>query len=376
MTPLIFISARSTDYQYAEEIYRFLKSHGLRMFFSQESLPELASSDYRKQIDDALDSAQHMIVVTSSKANVTSSWVEAEWGLFINEKRSGRKVGNLITVVAGGLGPSDLPASLRYYEVIPFQRDAFQKILRYVAPGLNEPISTVPPGQTAEEESRPPNAGPSAVNAGSANPAANNQRVTQASGDSGVTAVTPIVANAESTARDSVTSPGPSPVHGQSAEAKPSSEPHKRRTEPPAPSSPIESTSAGKAATTDAVTTGQPAHANLPNGKLPVTPQTPNATTEGQKQPSPVAGGGSLDQFGEKARTVLGALPAATGAAVFAGFLGYVAAAQLVGAVINWAKDLPRSEYLILVADLRIYCGVGLMVIAFIATLMQKAGKK
>lgn len=173
MTPLIFISARSTDYQYAEQIYRFLKSKGLPTFFSQESLPEIASSDYRKQIDNALDSAQHMIVVTSSRANVTSSWVEAEWGLFINEKRSGRKLGNLITVVAGDLRPSELPASLRYYEVIPFQLDAFQKILRYVAPGLSEPISTVPPGplRTTKEESLPANAGTSEIIAGSADPA-------------------------------------------------------------------------------------------------------------------------------------------------------------------------------------------------------------
>lgn len=204
MTPLIFISARSTDYQYAEQIYRFLKSQGLHTFFSQESLPELASSDYRKQIDDALDSAQHMIVVTSSRANVTSSWVEAEWGLFINEKRSGRKAGNLITVVAGDLRPSELPASLRYYEVIPFQRDAFQKILRYVASGLNEPISMVPSGhlRTTKEESLPPNAGTSAVIAGSANPAANSQRVTQASGDSAVTAVT-VRTTADETGRPS-----------------------------------------------------------------------------------------------------------------------------------------------------------------------------
>jgi hypothetical protein len=138
MQPLIFISARSDDYKYAEQIYSYLKAQGLPVFFSQESLPELASSDYRKQIDDALDKAQHMIVVTSSRANVESSWVEAEWGLFINEKRSGRKLGNLITVVAGGLRPGDLPASLRYYEVIPFQRESLPKILRYVTAALNQ----------------------------------------------------------------------------------------------------------------------------------------------------------------------------------------------------------------------------------------------
>ena len=49
----------------------------------------MGSSDYRKEIDRALDASKHMIVVTSKKEHVESSWVEAEWGLFINEKRSG-----------------------------------------------------------------------------------------------------------------------------------------------------------------------------------------------------------------------------------------------------------------------------------------------
>ena len=61
-----------------------------------------------------------------------SPWVEAEWGFFINEKRSGRKSGNLVTVVTEGLLPKELPPSLRYYEVLSLQPDSFEKLLRYV----------------------------------------------------------------------------------------------------------------------------------------------------------------------------------------------------------------------------------------------------
>ena len=128
--PRVFISARSTDYGYAEEVYRFLLSAGASPFFSQESLPELGSSDYRHQIDRALEEAEHLIVVTSSADNVRAAWVEAEWGFFINEKRSGRKSGNLITVIVGALKAAELPPSLRYYEVIQF--DALDKVLGYV----------------------------------------------------------------------------------------------------------------------------------------------------------------------------------------------------------------------------------------------------
>jgi TPR repeat protein len=136
----VFISAKSADYGYAREVFQFLKSHGIAVFLSDESLPELGSSDYRKEIDRALDQAEHMVVVTSSLQNVEAAWVEAEWGFFINEKRSARKTGNLITLVTGNLQPRDLPPSLRYYEVLPFQPDAFEKLMRYVG---KQPVPSV-----------------------------------------------------------------------------------------------------------------------------------------------------------------------------------------------------------------------------------------
>lgn len=129
----VFISAKSADHRFAIQIFQFLRSKGVTAFLSQESLPELGNSDYRKEIDRALDSAAHMVVVTSSLTNVMSTWVEAEWGFFINEKRSGRKPGNLITVVVGDLKPSDLPPSLRYYEVMSFQPGEFERVLQYVS---------------------------------------------------------------------------------------------------------------------------------------------------------------------------------------------------------------------------------------------------
>jgi len=131
--PLVFISAKNEDYAHAQELYEYLVGQGVRTFFSKESLPRLGDSDYRREIDRALDAAQHMVVVTTSRANVESSWVEAEWGLFINEKRSGHKKGNLVSLAVGGLQPRELPPSLRYYEVIPAGPQAFEKILRYVA---------------------------------------------------------------------------------------------------------------------------------------------------------------------------------------------------------------------------------------------------
>lgn len=130
--PLIFISAKSDDYGHARACYEFLIARGLRVFLSCESLKQLGKSDYRAAIDQALDEARHMIVVTSSPDNVRSTWVEAEWGLFINEKRSDRKTGNLLTLIVGSMSIADLPPSLRYYEVIPSGSDAFERVFGYV----------------------------------------------------------------------------------------------------------------------------------------------------------------------------------------------------------------------------------------------------
>jgi hypothetical protein len=113
-------------------VYNFLNKHENNVFFSKQTLPDMGNCDYRREIDRALNNAKHMIVVTSKQEYVEASWVEAEWGLFINEKRSGRKLGNIITMIVGNMRIDDLPSSLRYYEVIPFDPNAFEKILKYL----------------------------------------------------------------------------------------------------------------------------------------------------------------------------------------------------------------------------------------------------
>jgi hypothetical protein len=128
----IFISHKSADVALAKELYHYLKGLGFEVFESDETLPKLGSSDYRDAIDQALDECLHMIVVGSSVENITASWVKAEWGLYINEKRSGRKHGNILTVITEDLKIEDLPASLRYYEVVPYSKSNFSRIAKYM----------------------------------------------------------------------------------------------------------------------------------------------------------------------------------------------------------------------------------------------------
>jgi len=129
----VFISARSADYQHAQRVYRHLQEARIPAFFSQESLPELGNTAYLEEIDRALAEVDHMIVVTTSVENVLSPWVAAEWRFFINEQRSGRKRGNLLTIVVGGLEFAELPPSLRQYECLRLEGSALETVLRYLS---------------------------------------------------------------------------------------------------------------------------------------------------------------------------------------------------------------------------------------------------
>lgn len=140
----VFISRKSNDARLAKELYDYLAGLGLVVFDSDENLPRQGNSDYRKEIDNALSECKHLVVVGSSYENIFSSWVEAEWGFYINEKRAGRKQGNILTLITDGLEIANLPASLRYYQVIQFDPANFQKIASYLGKDIKA-TGLVPP---------------------------------------------------------------------------------------------------------------------------------------------------------------------------------------------------------------------------------------
>lgn len=132
-SPTVFLSHNHRDHELARRVHDFLTQAGTATFLSEVSLPQLGSCDYMKEIDKALECAKHMIVVGTSLANIMSGWVEAEWRLFINEKRSGRKTGNIVTVIDGGLAAAQLPMSLRYFEVVDLRTEDLKRIGGYLS---------------------------------------------------------------------------------------------------------------------------------------------------------------------------------------------------------------------------------------------------
>lgn len=139
MTYDVFISCKSEDYESAKLIYNFLRDQNYKVFLADTELRKKGNAEYGKVIDEALDSAAHLILYTSRAEYATSSYVESEWRIFIEEKRAGRKHGNLISVL-DGIEVSVLPISLRHFQSFPIER--FMEIVDYLPPkAMSESLS-------------------------------------------------------------------------------------------------------------------------------------------------------------------------------------------------------------------------------------------
>lgn len=86
----VFISYKRTDgrgvktidAEYAMKLYIFLKNNGIKVFFAEETLKNVAGSLYEPYIFAALQSSKVMVLIGSSRENIESTWVKNEWQRF------------------------------------------------------------------------------------------------------------------------------------------------------------------------------------------------------------------------------------------------------------------------------------------------------
>ena len=119
------------DASAARGVYNALKSAGLKVFFSEESLAEVGKGQFGKSIETALESARVLILVASCREHIESPWVETEWDSFLQTVRSGHKQGELFIFNCGDLKPADLPLFLRRQQM--FAQNSMEKLLQFVA---------------------------------------------------------------------------------------------------------------------------------------------------------------------------------------------------------------------------------------------------
>lgn len=126
----VFISCKSKDYRYAEEIYDYLKNHGINVFLASRELRRLGESEYRRAISKALREAYHLIVFASNPEFIESTWVEYEWDMFVNAKLKGKKQGNILTILKD-VSTDSIPMDLWKYESFKFE-DYKENLIKYV----------------------------------------------------------------------------------------------------------------------------------------------------------------------------------------------------------------------------------------------------
>ena len=114
----VFICHKSEDFNYAHQVFDVLTKGGHRPFLSEISLGNLASGDFHKAIDLAIEGARDLVVVTSSQDNLASAWVEAEWRRFDCLILGGRKRGKIIPILCGEMKMNQLPPALFRYAAI------------------------------------------------------------------------------------------------------------------------------------------------------------------------------------------------------------------------------------------------------------------
>jgi len=128
----IFLSFSGEDESDARRVFEFLASQGLRVFFSKSSIPQMAQADYMKAINRALDGSRHMIVMSRTPEGFAKPWVEREWMMFLNEKLSGRKSGNIVVINVGGVEVAELPIALRSQQVVSLTDSGLDEVLQFV----------------------------------------------------------------------------------------------------------------------------------------------------------------------------------------------------------------------------------------------------
>jgi hypothetical protein len=127
----VFISSKSEDYPMAEEVYGFLIQNGYSVFLASKELERIGDSEYSKAIDDALDECTHLIVVSSKLEYIKSKWVRYEWGIFCDDKKSGYRNGNLLTILDKAIAIAKLPPGLRHQQSFTFD-NYLHEILGYL----------------------------------------------------------------------------------------------------------------------------------------------------------------------------------------------------------------------------------------------------
>lgn len=122
----------------AREVHDHLAQNGLSVFLSNVALEQLGVSQYKRAIDDALDAAQVLVAVGTSRDHLESRWVRYEWDSFFNDILSDVKPSGRVFAYIEGLRMLDLPRSLRQAQTFVHGGPAKEALFNFIANALEK----------------------------------------------------------------------------------------------------------------------------------------------------------------------------------------------------------------------------------------------
>lgn len=130
----VFISVKNVDPDeaLARTLHDYLRSKGLNVFLSCFSLEQRGDPEYAQAINRALDAAQVLVAVGTSKDHLESKWVSYEWRSFWNDMMSEIKPKGRVFAYVDKIEPISLPRELRQYEVICHEEGALERPYNFI----------------------------------------------------------------------------------------------------------------------------------------------------------------------------------------------------------------------------------------------------
>jgi hypothetical protein len=112
----VFIShGHEIDPEVPGTVFRRLTDAGRQPFWAAESLPGASRLATVRAVDQALESARHLVVICSSPRALDAGWFAAEWRLFERRLDSAPDGASIVPVLVGEMSEEDLPEALRRF---------------------------------------------------------------------------------------------------------------------------------------------------------------------------------------------------------------------------------------------------------------------
>lgn len=124
------------DVALARNLATALRTRGVKVFFSEDSLEEIGSFRYKADIDEALDTARVMVVVLTKAEYAMSQWVNYEWDSFYNDFLSGVKKNAKLFTYTQGVDAGDLHRTLRNVQNFSVEKVSNDKMVDYIINAL------------------------------------------------------------------------------------------------------------------------------------------------------------------------------------------------------------------------------------------------